>query len=87
MSNLFSTFIDILSLPVELVPLDFLIISSVCSIVILCNFHLLLFLHNNVLRKSMALNRGVVNLFLRSLILLMKNSFAILHIVLIDVIL
>ena len=56
--------IEMLSLPVELVPLDFHIISKVCSKLIGLKVHVLVLEGIKKVRKSRAENLGGVKLFL-----------------------
>ena len=81
----FKALIEIWSLPVALVPLAFLNISKVWSIVIGFRVQLLLFLSISDVRNLRAENLGVVNLFLRVVILSIKNWLAILAIFLVEV--
>ena len=66
-------YIDILSGPKEFVPLAFLIISIVCSIVMSSNFHVFWFLGNILLNISKAEKFDGVNWPLSFMILSIKN--------------
>ena len=65
-SSFLITFIEMESLPTELVPLFFHITSKVCGMVINSNFQTFLFLLNSLLKILMAGILGGLNCYLKN---------------------